>query len=89
MDGHSFPQRFEALVEVRLHDDRTLNHRIDNARGAPDRPVLEADVIAKFRANASRAMANGSVEAVLQAILDLDHAATLAPLTAALRSIRA
>jgi 2-methylcitrate dehydratase PrpD len=88
MEGHSFPQRFEALVEARMNDGRALHHRLDNVRGAPDRSVPEAEVIAKFRANASRAMAAGSVEAVLQAILTLDQAATLAPLTTALRKIR-
>ncbi|HUS54005.1 MAG TPA: MmgE/PrpD family protein [Thermohalobaculum sp.] len=88
MESHSFPQRFEALVEAHLNDGQTLHHRLDNVRGAPDRPVQDAEVIAKFRANASRAMANGSVEAILQAILALDHAATLARLTAALREVR-
>ena len=41
MEGHSFPQRFEALVEVHTNDGSTLHHRINNVQGAPDRPVLE------------------------------------------------
>ncbi len=85
MENHSFPQRFEALVEVQLHSGQTLSHWIGSVRGAPDRPVAEAEVVAKFRANAGRVLAG---EAVLAAIMTLDDAATLASLSAALRDIR-
>jgi 2-methylcitrate dehydratase PrpD len=88
MESHTFPRRFEALVEVQSHDGRAFHHRIDSVRGAPDRPVAEAEVVAKFRANAGRAMTDGAVEIARLVILTLDHARTLAPLTEALRNIR-
>jgi 2-methylcitrate dehydratase PrpD len=87
MEHHSFPQRFEALIEVRLQDGRKLRHRINSARGAPDRPVSEAEVIEKFRSNAVRAMTGAGVEALLQATLCLENAETTAPLSAALRNV--
>lgn len=84
MQGHGFPARFEALVEARLHDGGTARRRVDNVLGAPDRPVGERDVLAKFRANAGRAMAPAAAEALLGAVLAVDEAETPAPLSAAL-----
>lgn len=85
MQGHAFPRRFEALVEERLRDGQTLRHRIGSVRGAPDRPVDRAEVVAKFQANAGRALPAGAVEALQRIILSVDALGSMAPLTAALR----
>jgi len=89
MEGHSFPSRFEALVELVLADGTARRHRIDSVRGAPDRPIPQAEVEAKFRANARRALPEAAVEAVLDACRGLDAGADLSALTAALRRAHA
>ena len=86
LEPHGFPARFEAMVEVHHRDGRTARHRVENVRGAPDRPIPETGVLAKFRANAGRAMHAEAVETLLHAILTLDEAKTSAALTAALRA---
>jgi len=85
MAGHRFPERFEAVVEVELADGTRQHHRVDSVRGAPDRPIGTTEVLAKFRANAARALPEAAVDTVLDACLGLDAATGLNALTAALR----
>lgn len=85
MQDHAFPARFEALVEARTRDGATLRQRVDNVRGAPDRPIPEAEVLAKFRANAGRALGADRAGALLRALMALDEAESPAPLATALR----
>jgi len=85
MQDHRFPERFEALVEVSLTDGKARSHRIDSVRGAPDRPIPQAEVEAKFRANAARALPPPSVERLIEAILSLERIETPAPMTRILR----
>jgi 2-methylcitrate dehydratase PrpD len=87
MEHHSFPQRFEALIEVQLQGGRELCHQIDSVQGAPDRPVSEPEVIEKFRSNAVRAMTETAVEALLQEVLCLETSGTIEPLSAALHNV--
>ena len=85
MMDHRFPERFEALVEIGLTDGTARSRRIDSVRGAPDRPIQQADVEAKFRANAARALPPPSVERLAEAILSLERMETPAPMTRILR----
>jgi 2-methylcitrate dehydratase PrpD len=85
MKDHHFPERFEALVEIGLTDGTARSRRIDSVRGAPDRPIPQPEVEAKFRANAARALAAPSVERLIALILSLDRIETPAPMTRILR----
>ncbi len=85
MKDHHFPERFEALVEIHLTDGTARSRRIDSVRGAPDRPIPQAEVEAKFRANAVRALPPPSVERLIEAILSLERMATPALMTSILR----
>jgi len=85
LTGHSFPDRFEAVIEARLTDGGTRSQRIESVRGGPGRPIPEAEVLEKFHANAQRAIKPSDVEALCGAILSVDTGPTLAPLTKALR----
>ncbi|MHA1529452.1 MAG: hypothetical protein ACTSVG_10540, partial [Alphaproteobacteria bacterium] len=85
MKDHRFPERFEALVEISLTDGTARSHRIDSVHGAPDRPIPQADVEAKFRANAARALPPPSVERLIESILSLDWMENPAPMTRILR----
>jgi 2-methylcitrate dehydratase PrpD len=88
LTDHHFPERFEAVVEAHLSDGETRNQRIESVRGGSDRPISEAEVMEKFRANAERVMRASDVEALCGAILSVDTEPTLAALTSALQRRR-
>ena len=69
---------FGGAVAVRTADGRTLAASVDHPRGSVAAPMTEADVRAKFRDNASLALAAADVEALEAAILGADEA-QLAP----------
>ncbi len=85
MKDHHFPERFEALVEISLSDGTARSRRIDSVLGAPDRPIPQAEVETKFRANAVRALPPPSVERLIESILSLDRMETPVPMTRLLR----
>jgi hypothetical protein len=58
---------------VTLTDGREVRHREHMNRGASDRPLTSADIIAKFEENASMALASAHVERIKQAVLGLDE----------------
>jgi 2-methylcitrate dehydratase PrpD len=62
-----FPAVFPGRVRVALHDGCTVEARVDDARG-PDR----AAIVAKFRANAARALPAHRVSELEAAVLDLE-----------------
>lgn len=64
LEPNRFPQAFEAEIECHLADGRTLTARIDDVFGNASRPASEADVLAKFRANAARRLPASSLQAL-------------------------
>lgn len=88
LHGANFPERFEAemLCETK---SGTLTLRIDDAFGNHTRPPPDEAVLAKFRANAARALRSDAVEALERAVLDLSAAGNLRVLSAALRRTQA
>ncbi|MCF4997564.1 MmgE/PrpD family protein [Pseudomonas syringae] len=71
-----FPRHYSGEVVVRLHDGRQLRHREAINRGAADRPLSAADIIAKYRENAQTAIAPQAVQRILDAVLNLDAGST-------------
>lgn len=49
----SYPRGFPGVVSIATSDGRTLQRRVQSSRGTPGRPFGDADVRAKFIANAS------------------------------------
>ncbi|MFZ4533630.1 MAG: MmgE/PrpD family protein [Alsobacter sp.] len=78
-----FPDRFEAELAVTLADGTVHAVRIDDVYGNAGRPAAEADVRAKFRANAGRLLDADSVAALEGAGARID-ATGLDPLAMAL-----
>lgn len=68
----SLPRRF-AAVTITLRDGRRLERRIDRARGQPQNSLTDAELEAKFRDCAARALPPGRVEAVLAAVQGLER----------------
>ena len=83
--GSGFPARFPARLDARLRDGRTLSAEVETVRGGGQRPVDEAEVMAKFRRNAERRLSGGRADAVAAAIMGPDTAPDLRALRAALR----
>lgn len=58
--------RGEAIVEVTLTDGQTLRAHVLNARGSAARPMTDAELDAKFRAQASMVLSADKVEELLR-----------------------
>ncbi len=82
----TYPQAFPGATLVRLTDGTVLEADFPHQKGAPENPMSDDEVRAKFRENASLALAEPDVVALETAILALeqqgDLAAALAPLAA-------
>jgi 2-methylcitrate dehydratase PrpD len=70
----SYPAAFPGGVRIRTTDGRTLEADLPHQRGAPDNPMTADEVRAKFRENASLALADDAVEELEAGILTLEEA---------------
>ena len=67
-----FPRYFSGEVIVELADGRTLRHRESINRGAPGRPIGNADIVTKFHENAARAVDRSHADHVRHAVLGIE-----------------
>jgi 2-methylcitrate dehydratase PrpD len=72
MADHGFPARFAARLTVTLRDGSVRDVTVPNVRGAPDRPVPDEPVRAKFRANAARALPDAAIRTLEDAVLAIE-----------------
>ena len=72
LEPNAFPQKFEAVLVVRTHAGPEHVVAIDDVRGGPSYPATEAQVLAKFRANAARVGGQEAIAALEAAGLKLD-----------------
>ncbi len=77
-----FPTHFCGGVRLNLKDGLTLEHREMINRGHPDNPLQAADVQAKFRDNARRALSDARIDAVIDAVDRLEELPNVAELAA-------
>jgi 2-methylcitrate dehydratase PrpD len=76
IDPHSsFPRHYCGEVIVTTRGGRTLRHREAINRGNGERPLAEAEIVEKFRANAARAVSAERAGRVGQLVLRLDDLA--------------
>lgn len=68
-----FPRYYGGEVRVELADGRVLHHREPINRGAPGRPISDADIVAKFHENAARAVPRAHADRLLDAVLGIEH----------------
>ena len=69
----TFPKHYSGEVVVELANGRTLRRREPVNRGAPDRPLGNGEIVAKFEANAGTALAPARLEVVRLTVLALDR----------------
>ena len=76
--------RGAATATVRTHDGRVLTATVTHAKGSTADPLTDAEIEAKLRDLAHQGNFSGSVDKLIASIWQLDTAATIAPLVAAL-----
>lgn len=69
-----FPKAYSGEVIIKLDDGRTLTHREHVNRGAADRPLSNAEIVEKFRANAATAVDGDTTRRMEAAMLGLEAA---------------
>lgn len=71
-----FPSSYSGELVVKLRDGTTLRHREEVNRGAPARPLSNADIIAKYRGNAALALSLAAQRRIEDAVLALSRHST-------------
>lgn len=72
-----YPKHFPGEVVVTLTDGRVIRCRKATSLGTPERPLSRDALLAKFMANASRAIPREQAQQVAQAVFALDDAPSL------------
>jgi len=67
-----FPNVKRAIVAITTKDGRTFKKQEDFAKGQPERPLSEQELLAKFHANAQGAMSKRQRERLIQATFAID-----------------
>jgi 2-methylcitrate dehydratase PrpD len=80
-DKTTFPKFYSGAVVITTRDGRVLEAREDMNRGAPERPLSEAEIIAKFTASAERVFAPTHAARIAETILDIDRLDDVTKLT--------
>jgi 2-methylcitrate dehydratase PrpD len=79
-----FPKYYSGELVVTTRDGRRLSHREHMNRGCGDRPLSDAEIVAKFEANAGRAAAPQRARAIRDAVLGIEEAPDMMALAQAL-----
>jgi 2-methylcitrate dehydratase PrpD len=83
-----FPDRYPGRLAVTAADNRQVEAYVSDVAGGPGRPIPEAALLAKFRANARMVLPDDDAEALLEELTRLDRAGSPARATALLRRAR-
>ncbi|WP_370400412.1 MmgE/PrpD family protein [Sulfitobacter sp. JB4-11] len=84
MQGHAFPARFEARINIETGQGEVVA-KIAQVHGAPGRPIADADIHTKFLMNAGRMKDKTEAKALQTYILRLNTAPDLEEIAALLR----
>jgi 2-methylcitrate dehydratase PrpD len=76
-----FPENWPARVRVQLRDGRIFEVERDNPRGAPARPVSDADIAEKFMRMATQIIPEGDAQRVIEQIENLERLPSIRALT--------
>ncbi|MEW5826120.1 MAG: MmgE/PrpD family protein [Candidatus Bipolaricaulota bacterium] len=72
-----FPKVKRAVVTVTMTDGRSVTRQEDFAKGSPERPLSDDDVVDKFRANAANAFAAKDLDRIVDATFHVDSLASI------------
>ena len=68
----TFPRHYSGEVIVMTRDGRTLRRREQINRGNAERPLSDAEIVEKFRSNASRALSPAQAQRIESLVLSID-----------------
>jgi len=68
-----FPKVKRAIVTVTTTDGRSFTRQEDYAKGSPERPLSDEDVVDKFRSNAKHAMTAKALDRIVDATFHLER----------------
>lgn len=88
LEPNNFPRAFEADIRCTLNDGSTRHVRLDDVLGNVGRPVGEAAVLDKFRANARLSLTDEAAQRAERALRRIDDLEDLQDLGAALSNRR-
>ena len=71
----TFPNHYSGSIVVRMRDGRVLQAREDVDRGSPKRPLLENEVVDKFKANAARSAVRGNTDKIVDVVMNVETVA--------------
>ena len=80
----AFPREWPAEIQVALRDGRDFLRHVPYPKGEPEAPMSQAEVETKFRDLAHVAITPAAAERVIALVRELDGAASIAPLMAAI-----
>ena len=80
--------RGAARVTITLADGSTHQAYVEHPRGSAENPLSDAELAAKYRANAALGGTTDDVEAQITALWALDQAPSIAPIMALLRGVQ-
>jgi 2-methylcitrate dehydratase PrpD len=78
-DSHSglFPAIKRAIVRITTADGATHEEQVDHAKGRPQNPMRDDEVVAKFSANAAEMLTPERQAHVIEATWGLEHFADI------------
>lgn len=79
-----FPDAYDSVIEVTTRDGRVFRERSGIARGYPEAPLAQEEILAKFKALAGTVASAARVQALQHALAGLWHASDLASYAAAM-----
>ena len=83
-----FPGVKRAIVTITTNDGATFTKQADHAKGRAESPLSDAELIDKFRANASHVMSDGQMDKIVDATFKLDEVSNIADYMKLLRRDR-
>jgi 2-methylcitrate dehydratase PrpD len=72
-DKTTFPEFYSGAVVVTTRDGRVLQAREDINRGAPERPLSETEIIAKFTTSAGRVLTPAHAARIVETVLGIER----------------
>ena len=73
-----FPGTKRAIATITTDDGRSFERTVDHAKGSPENPMTDDELIAKFRANASGVMDKAAQDRVIATTLEFEKQTDLA-----------
>ena len=76
-----FPVHFPGEVRIALRNGKSLSHRVATSLGTPERALGDADIEAKFMANATRVMSADAAGKIVRLVRRIEHVEQVSELT--------